>query len=62
MTTETYEQRVLIPDSGKYLYNAKDKIVSDRVYLGKNAEQSDWKEITQEQKAAMETENTEDKK
>ena len=39
MTIQSYEQRVLIPENGKFLYNA-------------NAD--DWKEITAEDKARIE--------
>ena len=56
MTTETYIQRVLIPDEGKYLYNGNAQSISDKVYLGKEASDSEWVEITAEEKAQIEAE------
>ena len=49
MEIQTYEQRILIPETGKWLYNATEGVVSDKVYLGKEADASLWSEITQEQ-------------
>lgn len=54
MTIETYEQRVLIPDEGYWLYNEKAKVISDKVYLGKTADASQWEEITEEEKIKIE--------
>ena len=54
MKMETYEQRILIPDAGKWLYNEKDDVVSDKVFLGKNADESQWVEITEERKQSIE--------
>jgi hypothetical protein len=56
MTTETYTQRILIPDEGKWLYNENARSISDKVYLGKNADASEWVEITNAEKKALETE------
>ena len=56
MKVETYEQRVLIPEKGKWLYCEPDKIISDKVYLGKEADASEWVEITTEQKETLEKE------
>lgn len=56
MTVQTYEQRILIPEPNKYLYNANAKVISDKVYLGKDADASEWVEITQEEKEALEKE------
>ncbi len=53
---QTYEQRILIPEEGKWLYNATDNVVSEKVYLGRNADASHWVEITREEKAAIEKE------
>lgn len=47
-------QRVLTPDADKWLYNEKDKVVSDKVYLGINASADDWTEITEERKQELE--------
>lgn len=56
MKVETYEQRVLIPEENKYLYNENAKVISEKVYLGKEADASEWVEITQEEKDALERE------
>lgn len=47
-------QRPLIPDEGNWLYNEKEKIITDLVYLGIEANESDWVEITSEEKARLE--------
>lgn len=54
MKIETYEQRILIPDESHWLYNAEAQIFSDKVYLGKTADASQWKEITEEEKIKIE--------
>lgn len=56
MQIQTYEQRVLTPDSGKYLYNEKARSISEKVYLGVNAEVADWVEIDENEKARLEKE------
>lgn len=56
MQIQTYEQRILIPDEGKWLYNENAKAISDKVYLGKDADASEWVEITTEEKEALEKE------
>lgn len=56
MKIETYEQRVLIPDDGKYLYNEKVKVISDKVFLGIHADASEWSEIDEAEKLRLELE------
>lgn len=56
MKVETYEQRVLIAEEGKYLYNASAKTIGTKAYLGKEADASEWVEITTEEKDALEKE------
>lgn len=56
MKVETYEQRILTPEEGKYLYNEDAHVISDKVYLGKEADASEWVEITQKEKEALERE------
>ena len=51
---EKNNQRVLTPDADKWLYNEKDKVISDKVYLGINADADDWTEITEERKQELE--------
>lgn len=53
MRIETYEQRILIPEEGKWLYNANADVVSDKAYLGKEADASEWVEITEEEYAKI---------
>ena len=47
-------QRPLIPDEGNWLYNEKEKIITDLVYLGIEADESEWIEISSEEKARLE--------
>ena len=54
MQIETYEQRILIPEEGKWLYSATADVVSDKVYLGKEADASEWVEITEDEKRKIE--------
>lgn len=54
MKIEVYEQKVLIPDEDKYLYNETAQVISDKVYLGINADENEWIEITEEQKQEIE--------
>lgn len=48
-------QRVLTPDENMWLYNESQRVISDKVYLGIEADESDWVEITQEQKEFLES-------
>jgi len=54
MKESIHEIRVLTPDEGKYLCNHEAKSISDKVYLGKEADASVWVEITAEDKKALE--------
>ena len=54
MKIEIYEQRILTPELGYWLYNAEAKVISDKVYLGKNADASTWVEISTKQKEELE--------
>ena len=56
MQMKTYEQRILIPEENKWLYNATDNVISDKVYLGINADASAWVEIGEEEKKHIEAE------
>lgn len=56
MKIETKSYVVLVPEAGLWLYNEKDGIVSNKVYLGKEASASEWREITQEEKERIEAE------
>lgn len=59
MKIETYEQRILSPDEGKWLYNADEGVISEKVYLGKEADASAWVEITDAKKQEIETQQKE---
>lgn len=54
MQMQTYEQRILIPEDGKWLYNESEKVISDKVFLGKDADASAWVEIIEEEKQKIE--------
>ena len=47
-------QRVLTPDENMWLYNESQRVISDKVYLGVEADESDWTEITDERKQELE--------
>ena len=47
-------QKPLTPTEGNWLYNEKEKIITDFVLLGIEANESDWVEITSEEKARLE--------
>ena len=51
---ENYEQRVLTPKNNNWLYNAQINVISDKVYLGINANAEDWVEISDEEKQKLE--------
>lgn len=55
MTVENINgQRVLTPDENMWLYNECQKVISDKVYLGVEALDSDWADITDERKQVLE--------
>ena len=55
MVIETINnQRVLTPDENMWLYNENQRVISDRVYLGIEADESDWVDITDEHKQELE--------
>ena len=49
-------QRVLTPDENMWLYNESQRVISDKVYLGVEADESDWIEITDAEKEVIEKE------
>lgn len=53
MKIQTYEQRILIPEDGKLLVNHNAKVASDKVFLGINADASEWIEVTAEEAEAL---------
>lgn len=55
MNIETINgQRVLTPDENMWLYNESERVISDKVYLGVEADESDWVDITDERKQELE--------
>ena len=56
MTTETMKIKVLYPSENHFLYNAEAKTISNKVFLGKDANESDWQEITLSEKEKLEEE------
>lgn len=56
MTTETMQIRVLTPSENHFLLNENEKVISDKVFLGKEASADDWREITETEKEALEKE------
>lgn len=54
MTIENVNIRVLIPSDGMWLYNPKDRVISDKVFLGVQADETEWTEITSEERSALE--------
>ena len=56
MITETMKIKVLYPSENHFLYNAEAKTISDKVFLGKDANESDWQEITLDEKERLEEE------
>lgn len=47
-------QRILTPDNDMWLYNKNAQVISQKVYLGINAPESDWTEITEAEKLQLE--------
>lgn len=53
MIIESFEQRILKATDGHRLYNQKAKSIVNLVYLGKEADASEWVEITEEECAEI---------
>ena len=47
-------QRILTPKDGMWLCYKNAQVISDKVYLGINAPESDWEEITESEKLQLE--------
>lgn len=47
-------QKPLIPTEGNWLYNEKEKLITDLVFLGIEAGELDWVEISTEKKTKLE--------
>ena len=46
--------RVITPETDMWLCNEEQRVISDKVYLGVNADENDWKDITAEEKTRLE--------
>ena len=46
--------RVITPTESMWLYNEAERIISDKVFLGVNATETGWTEITEERKQELE--------
>ena len=47
-------QRIIMPDNDMWLYNKDAQVISDKVYLGIEASETEWTEITSERKLELE--------
>lgn len=47
--------RVITPSEGKLLCSMTDRIISDKVYLGVNADETVWTEIDEVERESLET-------
>lgn len=46
--------RVITPEADMWLCNEEQHVISDKVYLGVNADETMWRDITEEEKASLE--------
>ena len=46
--------KVVTPSEGKWLYNERENIISDKVYMPEGADVSEWQEITDAKKQELE--------
>ena len=46
--------RVITPNADMWLCNEEQRVISDKVYLGVNADENDWHDITETEKARLE--------
>lgn len=46
--------RVVTPKTNMWLCNEEQQVISDKVYLGVNADETMWKDITEEEKEGFE--------
>ena len=56
MIAATMKIKVLYPSENHFLYNAEARTISNKVFLGKDANESDWQEITLSEKERLEEE------
>ena len=46
--------KVVTPSEGKWLYNEREKTISEKVYMPDVADVSEWQEITDAKRQALE--------
>ena len=46
--------KVVTPSEGKWLYNEREKTISDKVYMPDGEDVSEWQEITDAKKQELE--------
>ena len=46
--------RVITPNTDMWLCNEEQRVISDKVYLGVNANENDWRDITEAEKTRLE--------
>ena len=46
--------RIITPEADMWLCNEAQQVISDKVYLGVNADENEWRDITEEEKARLE--------
>ena len=46
--------RVITPEADMWLCNEAQQVISDKVYLGVNSDENEWRDITEEEKTNFE--------
>ena len=54
MEIKNKSYKVVTPSEGMWLYNEREKTISDKVYMPEGADVSVWKEITDAKKQELE--------
>ena len=54
MEIKNKSYQVVTPSEGKWLYNEREKKISDKVYMPDGADVSEWQEITDAKKQELE--------
>ena len=54
MEIKNKSYKMVTPSEGKWLYNEREKTISDKVYMPKGADVSVWQEITEAKKQELE--------
>ena len=54
MEIKSESYKVVTPSEGMWLYNEREKTISDKVYMPEFADVSVWKEITEAKKQELE--------